>query len=194
MKKHLMWCGSITFMMLAGCAGPNSTARNVETAASINSLAGVPGAGWVGLAASAADIFSKVGKPTTGKPSEGILKHMRQSPQLLKLPNKEGKITTRWVTRKDKDGRVISVENSPKESMAYTEAYIDATSRFLGGDFGDGGEAKVRANLEAWEKGGLVVAEYNDPNGTKVIIVSNHNDPGEAMLPTEWAEKAKSQK
>lgn len=193
MKYHLILAGMLT-VTLAGCSGPNSTARNIETAASINSLAGVPGAGLVGLTASAIDIFSKAGKPAMDKPSEGIANHMRQAPGLVKLPDKEGKVVSKWITRKEPEGRIVSYETAPKISMAYTEAYQDAINRYLAGDFGDGGETKVRDNLQAWSKGELVVAEYNNPNGAKIIIVSNNNKPGKAMLPEEWAEKVNTQK
>lgn len=194
MKSRMVLSGILMTVTLAGCTGPNTVARNVETASSINSLAGVPGAGWVGLAASAVDIFNRIGKPTLDKPSEGIARHLRQSPGMVKLPDKEGKVIPKWVTRKESDGRIVSYETAPKISMAYTEAYSDAVGRYLAGDFGDGGESKVRENLAAWEKGELLVAEYNNPNGAKIIIVSIHNSPGKPMLPEEWAEIAKTMK
>lgn len=193
MRYNLVLAGILT-VTLAGCSGPNSTARNIETATSINSLAGVPGAGLVGLTASAIDIYSKAGNPGMDKPSEGIGYHMRQAPGLVKLPDKDGRVVSKWITRNEPEGRIVSSETAPKISMAYTEAYHDAIKRYLAGDFGDGGEDKVRDNLQAWAKGELVVAEYNNPNGAKIIIVSNHNNPGKAMLPEEWAEKAKIMK
>lgn len=191
-SKKLIVCGMVAF--LAGCSGPNTVARNVETAASINSLAGVPYAGVVGLAASAVDIFSKVGKPKVAPASPGIRNHIQNSPAMIKLPNKEGKVVTTWRPRKGKDGQMISAETAPKISMEYTEAFMDAVGRFVAGDFGDGDELKKSENLKAWEKGELVVAEYDNPNGAKIIIVSNENRPGEPMLPEEWAEKSKSLK
>lgn len=194
MKSRMSLTGILMTVALVGCTGPNKVARNVETAASINSLAGVPGAGLIGLAASAVDIFSKVGKPTTAPASQGLRKHFQSSPGLVKLPDKEGKLVAKWVPRKVSDGRMVSAETAPQISMQYTEAYTDAIRRFLGGDLGDGGESKIRENIIAWEKGGLVVAEYDNPNGAKIIIVSNHNSPGEPMLPEEWSEKAKTLK
>lgn len=193
MKSRTLIVGGMV-AILAGCSGPNTVARNVETASTINSLAGVPGAGIVGLVASAIDIFSKVGKPTTAPASPGIVKHLRSSPALVKLPNKEGKVIPKWITRKEADGQVVSADTAPKISMEYTEAYVDAVGRFHAGDFGDGGELKIRENLKAWEKGELVVAEYDNPTGAKIIIVSNHNSPGEPMLPEEWAEKSNTLK
>jgi len=82
MKYRILLPGLI-MLTITACSGPNTVARNVETAASINALAGVPGAGLVGLAASAIDLFSSFGRPKLGKTSEKLMAFVSKTPSIF---------------------------------------------------------------------------------------------------------------
>ncbi len=190
-SKKLIVCGMVAF--LAGCSGPNTVARNVETAATINSLAGVPFSGVVGLTASAIDFFSKVGKPKVGKASPGVMKYLDTAPNSQQIIKSDGSREFKWLARR-KDGKMITEQTASHQSLDHHVAFYLGSERFQQGDFGDGGAEIQRQNLEAWKRGELVVAEYDGPNGAKVIFVSNNNEPADVMLPEEWAEKSKALK
>jgi len=177
----------VTAACAFGCAGPgsNTVAGNVATGATINALGGVPGAGIVGLAASAIEIFSGFGHPTIGKASPKIIKYLNESPT-CNLIDENGKLKGGWASRKLKDGRVITKENASQRAMDYSEAYMIAVSQFVDKQFGDTEEMRQR-NLKAWEEGTIVIAEYHGPKDTDIVIVSTNREPAEAMLAEEWA-------
>ncbi|ABL01362.1 hypothetical protein [Pelobacter propionicus] len=173
LKKFIAYSALVA--LVSGCAGNTTRYQDARTVSSINSLAGVPYAGYLGVAAMAADVVSKVGKPKTGVISPGIMNHLLSSPMYLE----------KWIPRK-KNGVLLTVENTPQISRDYTETYAKTVPRLIGGDFGDGGEVVVKKNIEAWRDGKRVVAEYHGPNGVKVICVSDNNKPFNIMTREEW--------
>lgn len=56
----------VVTVALSGCSGPSSITQNIRTGATMNSLAGVPGAGMVGLAAHAVDLATSVFSSDSG--------------------------------------------------------------------------------------------------------------------------------
>jgi len=195
MKKFLGLMLTLTIAFSVGCAGPgsNTVAGNVATGATINALAGVPGAGLVGLAAMTVDAISNSRRPEIKKWSPEFSKHVLQSPLFsfrckdLNAPVcKDEDIEVSWRPRKKDDGSLITSENAPKRSMEYTEAYVKSADHYLHGIFGDTPEMQQR-NLKAWEEGKTVVAEYHRPNNANLVYVSTGREPAEIMLTEEWA-------
>lgn len=179
--KSLVLMLSIISLCIGGCAGQNTAAGNVATGATINAVAGVPGAGIVTLVATAAEIFSKIGQPKIGKTSPDIRHHLMKTPGYVK--DASGKVI--WVPRKQADGTVITADNAPQRSMECTETYVRAVSSYLQGIFGDTTEMQ-RANLAAWKDGKTVIAEYHGPNNSDIVIVSTNREPATVMLSEEW--------
>lgn len=182
MKKLFGIMLAIAIACSVGCAGPgsNTVAGNVATGATINSLAGVPGAGIVGLAAMAVDVISTSGRPQVGKLSPALLQQWQQAPLLFIGPDK-----STWKPRKLEDGRLITEENAPKRSMEYKEAVQRAISKYVDGQFGDTAEMQ-QINLKAWEERKTVVAEYSGPNNANIVFVSTGREPAEVMFSEEW--------
>lgn len=182
MRKLFGIMMTLTIASSVGCAGPgrNTVAGNVATGASINALAGVPGAGLVGLAAMATDIISQSGKPKTGQFSPALRQHLNQSPGLILTTGKP-----HWMPRKETDGHVITADNAPKRSMEYKEAFVRAADKYVRGQFGDTPEMQ-QENLKAWEERKTVVAEYSGPNNANLVFVSTDREPAEVMFSEEW--------
>lgn len=193
MKTRDLWAG-VMLVVLAGCTGPNTVARNVETAATINSLAGVPGAGLVGLVASAADIFSKIGKPKIGKTSDRLAALIAKTPGIILDSNGQVKWVEYAIWRENGETKRIKVDQIPQEKLNYKAAWAKAVGLIPEGIFSQDNQEVQQRNLDAWEKGELVVAEYPGLNGAKIVAISVNNGPFELMLPEEWAEKAKTLK
>lgn len=170
---------------LFGCAGQNTAAGNVATGATINAVAGVPGAGIVGLVATAADIISQSGHPEVGKMSPEFSKHFLQAPACISY-RKDGKNVMHWKSRKKEDGSLITKDNAPKRSMEYAETFILSAGQFCDGIFGDTPEMQAK-NLAAWKEGKTVVAEFHGPNNANIAFVSVNREPAEVMLSEEWA-------
>ncbi len=180
--QKMVICGLFLAGLVSGCAsGPTSTARNVETGAFINSVAGTPGAGVVGLAAMAVDIVSRTGKPEVGSSSPELKRHLFSSPRYIAKDGKE-----EWAPRKGQGGVIHTVDNTPQESRDYAALYTHATSMFKNGEFGDT-ETERHKNLLAWENRQTVVAEYTGRGNAKIVIISEARKPGEAMTGDEWA-------
>jgi len=186
----------ITVTCSFGCAGPgsNTVAGNVATGAAINALAGVPGAGIVGLAAMVVDAATKPSAPKGGKASPELRKMIMESPTCnifckhwKERPCKPEELEVFWVTRKEEGGRVVSKETAPRRSMEYTEAFRRATYKYMAGILGDTPEMQAK-NQKAREEGRLVVAAYSGPNNTNLVFVSRNKDEvADAMLAEEWA-------
>jgi hypothetical protein len=182
----------ITLSIFCGCAGHNTVAGNVATGAAINAAAGVPGAGAVSLAAMAVDLFMQSGRPKVGKASPGLKEHLRQSPA-FNIIERNGEIKSGWVSRKKEDGSLITKENAPKKSMEYMEAYMRSLGQYVSGNFGDTPEMQKK-NLQAWEEGKMVVAEYHWPSNANLVFVSVGREPAEVMLIEEWAVRNETEK
>jgi hypothetical protein len=183
MKQFLGLTLTIIIACSVGCAGTgsNTVAGNVATGATINALAGVPGAGIVGLTAMAVDVITTSGRPQVGKLSPALLQQWQQAPLLFIGPDK-----STWKPRKLEDGRLITEENAPKRSMEYKEAVQRAISKYVDGQFGDTPEMQQK-NLKAWEERKTVVAEYSGPNNANIVFVSTDREPAEVMFSEEWA-------
>lgn len=198
MKKFLGLMLTLTIASSVGCAGPgsNTVAGNVATGATINAVAGVPGAGLVGAAAMAVEALSKPSSPKGGKASPALAKMVQESPtcnlfckQWKERVCKEEELEVFWRSRKKEDGSFVTVENAPKRSMEYTEAFRRATFKYMSGILGDTPEMQTR-NLKAREEGRSVVAEYYRPNNANLVFVSTNKDEvADAMLAEEWAAK-----
>lgn len=188
---------AITIACSGGCAGPgsNTVAGNVATGATINALAGVPGAGIVGIVAMAADVISQSGQPKINKWSPEFTRHILQSPLCSfrckdrdARTCKDDEFELFWYPRKKADGSLITTQNAPKRSMEYMETYVRSAKQYLRGVFGDTPEMQAK-NLKAWEEGKTVVAEYHGPNNANLVYVSVNREPAEIMLAEEWATK-----
>lgn len=186
MKYRILLPG---FMMLTitACSGPNTVARNVETAASLNALAGVPGAGLIGLAASAVDLFSGFGKPKVGKTSERLMEIVSRTPGVLRDTNGQYKWLDYAVWRENGETKRLKLDQIPQEKLNYKLAWVKAVGSVQEGILSQDNQELQARNLEAWEKGDSVVAEYVGPNGAKVVAVSKNKEPFEIMLPEELA-------
>lgn len=193
MRYNLVLAGILT-VTLAGCSGPNSTARNIETAATINSLAGVPGAGLVGLAASAADVITKSGNPKVGKTSERLSALVAKTPAIFWDSNGHYKWAESYVWRENGETKRIKTDQIPQEMLNYKAGWAKAIGLIPQGIFYEDNPVLQSKNLDALEKGDLVVAEYAGLNGAKIIAVSKNNEPFELMLPEEWSAKNKAGK
>jgi hypothetical protein len=189
---------AISFCIMLGCAGPNSsvTTTNIEKAAAIDS-AFVPGAAIIGvpmLAVDAVKYFANSGKPKLKKFSPQLLEITKSSP--FPVFDETCTKVVQWLPSFyiDDNGKRVKVtsETASQISRDYGVVLSVAGCRYRLGDFGDEGPEAVKKNLEAWRDGKLVVAEYNGPNGVKVVVVSDKNEPAEMMLPVEW-EARKSQ-
>lgn len=191
MKSRILLAGGL-MVVLAGCTGPNTVARNVETAATINNLAGVPGAGWVGLAASAVDVISRVGKPKVGKTSDRLTALVAKTPSIFWDMNGQYRWGEYAVWREDGETKRIKIDQIPQEKLNYKAAWAQAVGLIPQGIFSKDNPEVQKRNLDAWEKGELVVAEYIGLNGVKIVAISKNNEPFELMLPEEWAEKSKA--
>jgi len=176
-------------LIVSGCANTSNMAGNVATGAGIDAMAGVPYAGVIGLAATAVEIISKIGKPKVGEPSAKLKEIIMNSPWPILDESKTKVVGWKTDSRFDPVQKKVvnmTVENSPPTNLGYKAAYMIAMNRYVKGDFGDGGEDAVKKNLDAWRDGKLVEAEYAGPNGAKVVIVSDKNEPGEVMTYEEW--------
>lgn len=191
MKSRILLAGGL-MVVLAGCTGPNTVARNVETAATINNLAGAPGAGWVGLAASAVDVISRVGKPKVGKTSDRLTALVAKTPSIFWDMNGQYRWGEYAVWREDGETKRIKIDQIPQEKLNYKAAWAQAVGLIPQGIFSKDNPEVQKRNLDAWEKGELVVAEYIGLNGVKIVAISKNNEPFELMLPEEWAEKSKA--
>ena len=179
MRKTLIG-GVVVLGSMVGCASdPGSTARNVSTGATINAVAGTPGAGIVGLAAMAVELFSGIGRPEVKQVSQELSDLIATSPNYR---NENGK--TQWLPRKGKDGKIYTIENSTERSRRHFALFASAIERFGNCDFGDTPETKEK-NLLAWKNEKQVVAEYAEGDA-KIVIVSEGGEPGEAMTGEEW--------
>lgn len=194
MKSPMVLTGILMTVTLAGCTGPNTVARNVETAASINSLAGVPGAGWVGLAASVADIFSRVGKPKVSGTSERLSALVSKTPSIFWASNGSYKWGEYAIWRENDEVKKIKRDQIPQEKLNYKAAWAKAVGLIPQGIFSEDNRELQARSLEAWGKGEIVAVEYLGLNGAKIVAVSKNNEPFELMLPEEWAEKEKTLK
>lgn len=193
MKSRVVIAGAMV-AILAGCAGPNTVARNVETAATINSLAGVPGAGLVGLAASAVDIFSNIGKPKVNKTSERLSVLIAKTPVIFWDMNGQYKWGEYAIWRENGETKRIKIDQIPQEKLNYKAAWAKAVGLIPQGIFAQDNQELQQTKLDAWKNGGLVVAEYTGLNNAQIVAVSVNNEPFELMLPEEWAEKTKTLK
>lgn len=187
-SKWFFFLTMLAFLM-SGCANTSKTAGNIATGAGIDAMAGVPYAGAIGLAATAVEIFSKIGKPKIGNRTSKITEIVRSTPRPI-LDETNSKVIT-WKPEvyfdKVKNHVVkITLENATQTNLDYKVAYAIATKRFVLGDFGNGGQDTAKKNMDAWKDGKLVEVEYTGPNGVKVVIVSDKNDPGEVMTYEEW--------
>lgn len=179
----------VILLLESGCANTSKVAGNVATGAGIDAMAGVPYAGAIGLAATAVEVFSKIGKPEIGKKSPRIEEIIRNSPRPVLDETRRKVVSWKTEVYVDKTSKQVvkkTLENSPPENLGYKAAYAMAIYRYVNGDFGDGEGDAVKRNLEAWRDEKLVVAEYTGPNGAKVVIVSDKNEPGEVMTGEEW--------
>lgn len=194
MKKP---CGTflvVTAVLLLGCAGPgsNTVAGNVATGATINALAGVPGAGLVTAAAMAVEALVKP-RSNKGRVSPELVKLVEESPGIELVCKNKKELVCRdeelevvWRTRKKKDGRLVTAENAPKRSLEYTESLARAARKYWAGILGDTPEMQAK-NLKAREEGQTVVAEYRGPNNVSIVYVSVNNGPVDVMTGEEWA-------
>jgi len=193
MKKNLFAkIALVPVIFIFGCSGANKNvnADSVSKVAAVDALAGVPYAGYVSLAATAVDILSRTGKPSPKKISPKLLEILKHT--ACPVVDKTCTKVVKWhVGLYKENGKVVRVplEKSPQMNLDYAITHQIATCRYRAGDFGDGGPEVSKRNLEAWRDGKLLVAEYNGPNGVKLIAVSNHNEDGEMMLPEEWEER-----
>lgn len=194
MKIRFYLTGTFLMVAVAGCSGPNSAARNLETAASINSLAGVPFSGAVGLVASAADVISRVGSPKIGKTSDRLDALVAKTPSIFCDSNGNCKWAEYFVWRENGEVKRIKTDQIPREMLNYKAAWAKAVGLIPQGVFSEENHEMQARNLEAWEKGGTVVAEYLGQNGAKIVAVSKNNEPFALMLPEEWADKAQTLK
>lgn len=186
MKCKFVLAGVVTVAIATGCAGPNTTARNIETAASINSLAGVPGAGWVGLAASAADIILKSGKPKFGTTSKQLSTYIDKTPGIVWEMNGQYRWGEYAIWRENGETVRVRRDQIPQEKLDYKAAWAKAVGLVQQGIFSEDNIELQKTNLDAWEKGEVVAAEYYGLNGKKVIAVSKNREAFEIMLPEEW--------
>ncbi len=189
MKYRILLPGLI-MLTITACSGPNTVARNVETAASINALAGVPGAGLVGLAASAIDLFSSFGRPKLGKTSEKLMAFVSKTPSIFWGENGEYKWGEYAIWRENDEIKRVKVDQIPLENLNLKAAWSKSVGLIPQGIFSEDNSESQKKSLDAWEKGELVVAEYSGLNGAKVVAVSKNKEPFEIMLPEEWAAKA----
>ncbi|MCL2760359.1 MAG: hypothetical protein FWD70_01770 [Desulfuromonadales bacterium] len=178
-------------MFLAGCTisgitGGQNPVSNVATGPTLAASAGTHTyTGGIALSAAAINMFAKIGKPKVKKISPELTDHILSSPWLTTA---KGKYV--WKPKQGKNKVLITEATASPVSMGYTIAFGEGSARFIAGDFGDGGEEAVKKNLDAWEHGGLVVAEYHGSQGGQTIyIISNKNKAGYAMTDTEWVEK-----
>lgn len=179
--------------LMLGCAGPgsNTVAGNVATGATINALAGVPGAGLVGAAAMAVEALVKP-RSNKGRVSPELVKLVEEAPGIeLVCKNKKAVCKDEewevvWRSRKKKDGSLVTVENAPKRSLEYTESLKRAARKYWAGILGDTPEMHAK-NLEARKEGKTVVAEYRGPNNVSVVFLSVNNGPVDIMTGEEWA-------
>lgn len=185
MKYRILLPG-LMMLTITACTGPNTVARNMETAASLNALAGVPGAGFIGLAASAVDLFSGFGKPKVGKTSERLMEIVSRTPGVLKDSNGQYKWLEYAVWRENGETKRVKLDQIPQEKLNYKLAWAKAVGFVPAGVFSQENQDLQARNLDAWEKGETVVAEYVGLNGAKVIAVSKNKEPFEIMLPEEW--------
>lgn len=187
----------VTAALMLGCAGPgsNTVAGNVATGATINALAGVPGAGLVGAVAMIVDAATKPGprKAAKVKISPELLQMFEESPTCNTFCKHwkerrcaDAELEVFWRSRKKKDGSLITVDNAPKRSMEYTEAAMKAANKYLAGIFGDTPEEHTK-NLKAKAEGKMFVAVYHSPNNANIIYVSKNNGPADIMTAEEWA-------
>lgn len=186
MKYRILLPG---FMMLTitACSGPNTVARNVETAASLNALAGVPGAGLIGLAASAVDLFSGFGKPKLGKTSEKLSACVSKTPSIFWGENGQYKWGEYAVWRENGETKRVKIDQIPQENLNLKAAWAKAVGLIPQGVFAEGNQDLQARNLDAWKKGETVVVEYAGLNGATVVAVSKNKEPFEIMLPGELA-------
>lgn len=191
---------TLTITMSFGCAGPgrNTTAGNVATGATINALAGVPGAGLVGAAAMMVEAMTNPSSSNRGTVSPELEKMVEEAPRctLVCKYSKERvcqveELEVIWKSRKKKDGSFATVENAPKRALEYTEALTRAAKKYWAGILGDTPEMQA-ANLKARAEGKTVVAEYGGPNGASIVYVSVDNSPVEVMTGEEWTARKSS--
>lgn len=189
MKKVVVACAVISFMT-CGCSGPNTTAGNISTGATLAALANTPGAGLIGIGASIVDFgiqaFSGIGKPKIGKGSPKLMYDIQRTPGIIGW-NEDG--SPKWgamaIWRENDERKTMKLQEIPVEKLdiklAYTRAVTQLPQEIFSADKGIQEECS-----KIWENGGLVVVEYHGTGSGKVIAVSDKNEPFELMLPEEW--------
>jgi hypothetical protein len=194
MKKVLGIMMAFTISCSVGCAGPgsNTVPGNVATGATINALAGVPGAGLVAAAAIAVEALTKP-RSNKGGVSPELVKLVEEAPSFnlacknsKELVCKDEELEVVWRSRKRKDGSLVTVESAPKRSLEYTESLGRAARKYWAGILGDTPEMQAK-NLKAREEGTTVVAEYHGPNNANIVYESVNNGPVYVMTGEEWA-------
>ncbi len=194
MKKVLGIMMALIISCSVGCAGPgsNTVSGNVATGATINALAGVPGAGLVAATAMAVEALMKP-RSNKGGVSPELVKLVEEAPSInlicknaKELVCKDEELEVVWKSRKKKDGSVVTVENAPKRSLEYTESLGRAARKYWAGILGDSPEMQAK-NLKARAEGKTVVAEYHGPNNADIVYESINNGPVYVMTGEEWA-------